>query len=292
MSGFFLTSDNPELAEAREEARKKYEERQRKRAEKEAMKKQFLSTLISTGIGMGVSAIGSRMQQRSALGKIEKRTAGTSNAVKRTGSFFKGYDLESAEGSTVPLPVALQNIQSTKMPPLLKTAIDDSVKKHLANFGAEYYMGPFAPGKGKGGGKISGGYMNRDSVPAFLGGGEYVMNNRAVRKYGLGFMGRLNGGLIPGFQGGGSVGAESPTPLNAQSATNTNNISINISMGGEGSGNKAATAEGNENANLESNKDDKTKGKELSERIRAAVVQVISEEQRVGGSLSSTGKGR
>ena len=35
MSGFFLASDNPELAEAREEARKKYEERQRKKAEKE-----------------------------------------------------------------------------------------------------------------------------------------------------------------------------------------------------------------------------------------------------------------
>jgi hypothetical protein len=146
--------------------------------------------------------------------------------------------------------------------------------------------------KGKGGGKISGGYMNRDSIPAFLGGGEYVMNSRAVRKYGLGFMGRLNGGLVPGFQGGGSVGPESPAPLNAQNATNTNNISINISMGGGGSGNKAATAEGNENANLESNKDDKTKGKELSERIRAAVVKVIAEEQRVGGSLSGTAKGR
>jgi len=105
-------------------------------------------------------------------------------------------------------------------------------------------------------------------------------------------MGRLNGGLIPGFQGGGSVGAESPAPLNAQSATNTNNISINISMGGEGSGNKSGTADGNQNANLESNNDDKTKGKDLSERIRAAVVEVIAEEQRVGGSLSSTGRGR
>jgi len=312
MSGFFLTSDNPELAEAREEARKKYEERQRKKAEKEAMKKQFLSTLISTGIGMGVSAIGSSMQKRSSIGKLQKATAGTPNAVERTGSLLKGYDMKAGEGATAELPKILQNLQQmgtltpqmaanlgfegstpTKMPSVLKRAIDESIQKHLANYGAEHYMGPFAPGKkGKGGGKISGGYINRDSIPAFLSGGEYVMNNRAVRKYGLGFMGRLNGGLIPGFQGGGSVGPESPAPLNAQSATNTNNISINISMGGEGGGNKAGTAEGNENANLESTKDDKTKGKELSERIRAAVVQVISEEQRVGGSLASTGKGR
>jgi len=63
-------------------------------------------------------------------------------------------------------------------------------------------------------------------------------------------------------------------------------------MGGYGKGNKAGTGEGNENANLESNKDDQTKSKELGERIRAAVVQVIAEEQRVGGSLSGTGKGR
>jgi hypothetical protein len=312
MSGFFLASDNPELAEAREEARKKYEERQRKKAEKKAMKQQFISTLISTGIGMGVSAIGSSIQKRSSIGVLQKATAGTPNAVERTGSFFKGYDMKAGEGATAELPKILQNLQAmgtltpqmaanlgfegatpTKMPSVLKRAIDESVQKHLANYGAEHYMGPLAPGKkGKGGGKISGGYMNRDSIPAFLGGGEYVMNNRAVKKYGLGFMGRLNGGLVPGFQGGGSVGAESPAPLNAQSATNTNNISINISMGGDGSGNKAGTAEGNENANLESNKDDKTKGKELSERIRSAVVEVIAEEQRVGGSLSSTGRGR
>lgn len=319
MSGFFLTSDNPELAEAREEARKKYEERQRKKAEKKAMKKQFLSTLISTGIGMGVSAIGSRMQQRSSMGKLEKMTAsaGPEGQLKRTGSFIKGYNLEGSEE-------ALANVSSqkyltktqigdlgldvkpganVKMPRAFKQALHGEIDNRLETFwqGAQGFgrkewkqtYGTQDPTpRGKGPGKISGGYMNRDSIPAFLSGGEYVMNNRAVKKYGLGFMGRLNGGLIPGFQGGGSVGAESPAPLNAQSANNTNNISINISMGGDGSGNKAGTAEGNENANLEGNKDDKTKSKELSERIRSAVVKVIAEEQRVGGSLSSTGKGR
>jgi hypothetical protein len=319
MSGFFLTSDNPELAEAREEARKKYEERQRKKAEKKAMKQQFLSTLISTGIGMGVSAIGSRMQQRSSMGKLEKMTAsaGPEGQLKRTGSFIKGYNLEGSEA-------ALANVSSqkyltktqigdlgldvkpganVKMPRAFKQALHGEIDNRLETFwqGAQGFgrkewkqtYGTQDPTpRGKGTGKISGGYMNRDSIPAFLSGGEYVMNNRAVKKYGLGFMGRLNGGLIPGFQGGGSVGAESPAPLNAQSANNTNNISINISMGGDGSGNKAGTAEGNENANLEGNKDDKTKSKELSERIRSAVVKVIAEEQRVGGSLSSTGKGR
>ena len=324
MSGFFLTSDNPELAEARDEARKKYEERQRKKAEKEAMKKQFLSTLISTGIGMGVSAIGNRMQQRSSVGKMQKMTAGTTNKagesleITRGGNFFKGYTPEGSDAAlaqlrgqkfltgTQAVNLGLDPSKSHKVPKSFKRALNTRIDARLEGaFDQMSFLGTGtdarrnflnihgqAHSKGKGGGKISGGYINRDSIPAFLSGGEYVMNNRAVRKYGLGFMGRLNGGLIPGFQGGGSVGPESPTPLNAQSATNTNNISINISMGGEGGGSKAGTAEGNENANLESTKDDKTKGKELSERIRAAVVQVISEEQRVGGSLTSTGKGR
>ena len=64
-----------------------------------------------------------------------------------------------------------------------------------------------------------------------MAGGEFVMNNRAVRKYGLGFMGRLNGGLIPTMQAGGPV---TPAPLNSQTGANTNNISISVNTGGGG----------------------------------------------------------
>ena len=50
------------------------------------------------------------------------------------------------------------------------------------------------------------GGSNRDSVPALLMGGEYVMNRQATNKYGASFMNRLNRGQISGFQNGGYVG--------------------------------------------------------------------------------------
>ena len=68
-----------------------------------------------------------------------------------------------------------------------------------------------------------------------------------------------------------------------------NNISINVNVGGAGS-NQGSDNTGNKNANEESNRDRATEGKELSERIRAAVLQVIQDEQRLGGSLSKTSR--
>ena len=144
------------------------------------------------------------------------------------------------------------------------------------------------------GGSLSRGFSNRDSVPAYMAGGEFVMNNRAVRKYGLGFMGRLNGGVIPRMQAGGPVaGGAAAAPLNTQSAANTNNISINVSVGGggaSGGGQGGSQSTGNKNADQQSNEDKATQGKELSEKIRSAVVDVIAQEQRLGGSLSKSAR--
>lgn len=55
------------------------------------------------------------------------------------------------------------------------------------------------------GGYISGGSGVKDDVPAMLMSGEYVMNKRAVMKYGTGFMNALNRGSIQGFSSGGYV---------------------------------------------------------------------------------------
>ena len=147
----------------------------------------------------------------------------------------------------------------------------------VTNFGLSY---------NRSGGLISSGFGNKDSVPAFLAGGEYVMNNKAVRKYGLGFMGRLNGGLIPRMQNGGSIGAgQTVPPLSGQSGSTTNNISINVSTGG-GNQNRTADSQGNMNADKQSGDTSGDDAKNLAERIRAAVIQVIQEEQRLGGSLN------
>ena len=55
------------------------------------------------------------------------------------------------------------------------------------------------------GGPINGGSGNKDDVPAMLMGGEYVMNKKAVSKYGSGFMEALNNGSISGYARGGPV---------------------------------------------------------------------------------------
>jgi TP901 family phage tail tape measure protein len=73
----------------------------------------------------------------------------------------------------------------------MKSAVDD-------------ILGSFGVGK-QGGGPISGGSGTKDDVPAMLMGGEFVMNKKAVRKYGMGFMSALNNGSLQGFASGGQV---------------------------------------------------------------------------------------
>jgi hypothetical protein len=55
------------------------------------------------------------------------------------------------------------------------------------------------------GGLISGGSGKKDDVPALLMGGEFVMNKKAVAKYGTSFMSQLNSGTLKKFASGGSV---------------------------------------------------------------------------------------
>jgi hypothetical protein len=54
--------------------------------------------------------------------------------------------------------------------------------------------------------RFANGGANRDNIPALLMGGEYVLNKEATQTYGTEFLNRLNGGKIPTFQDGGTVG--------------------------------------------------------------------------------------
>lgn len=55
------------------------------------------------------------------------------------------------------------------------------------------------------GGKVTGGSGSKDDVPAMLMGGEFVMNKKAVQKYGPDFLNALNNGSIGGYADGGQV---------------------------------------------------------------------------------------
>jgi TP901 family phage tail tape measure protein len=55
------------------------------------------------------------------------------------------------------------------------------------------------------GGKVSGGSGSKDDVPAMLMGGEYVVNKKAVSKYGPKFLEAINNGTLNGYAKGGKV---------------------------------------------------------------------------------------
>jgi TP901 family phage tail tape measure protein len=120
-----------------------------------------------------------------------------------------------------------------------------------------------------------------DSIPAYLTGGEYVVNSKAVRKYGVGGLNRINSGVAR-FQDGGMVDAETGSPSNTSNTSNSN-VSINITV--NASGGKVGDQESDSNS-------EGTEGnaKELSNRIKAVVLDVITTEQRTGGLLDSTKK--
>jgi hypothetical protein len=265
MSGFFLASDNPELMEARGKAREAYQKEQEKRAEKKSLRNAFLSTLASAGVGKLMN-----------MGASAWKDRGTKKFAEQVGGGEKWKDI--------------QGMYANKQEALWAYSGRGPTGGTGANYRVGDYTGAYGPTPQRGG-HIGRGFTNRDSVPAYMAGGEFVMNNRAVRKYGLGYMGRLNGGLIPAMQTGGAVGAEA-APLNAQTAANTNNISINVNVGGGegGSGQGASSSTGNQNASEQSNEDRATQGKELGEKIRGAVLEVIQTEQRLGGSLSSSAR--
>jgi hypothetical protein len=120
-----------------------------------------------------------------------------------------------------------------------------------------------------------------DSIPAYLSGGEYVVNSRAVRKYGVGGLNRINSGVAR-FAEGGMVGDNQSESNNTSNST-ANNISINITVNANGNG---------MNKEEKDNKGEGTEGpvNDFSNRIKAVVLEVISTEQRTGGLLDSTKK--
>jgi TP901 family phage tail tape measure protein len=120
-----------------------------------------------------------------------------------------------------------------------------------------------------------------DTIPAYLSGGEYVVNSKAVRKYGVGGLNRINSGVAR-FAEGGMVGDNQSESNNTSNST-ANNISINITVNANGNG---------MNKEEKDNKGEGTEGpvNDFSNRIKAVVLEVISTEQRTGGLLDSTKK--
>ena len=133
--------------------------------------------------------------------------------------------------------------------------------------------GFFGKGKRQEGGSInynSGGFVPHgsrlsDTIPAMLTGGEYVMNNKAVAKYGLGTMNAMNAGGLS-------------TSSTTNNSTNNNATSISVSVDRSGKSEYGAQT-------TSYNKDDIVISKEMAQQINALVLKRVVDEKRYGGEL-------
>ena len=129
------------------------------------------------------------------------------------------------------------------------------------------------------GGFISDGSGTKDDVPAMLTQGEYVIRRGVVNRLGVDFFDRLNqSGSVKMYASGGSVGSpSSPSAPSAPVSTvmnsgNSTAISINVASSGESNTQKKGNGD---------NKGDD----ELARLLRSAVIEVLQDQQRIGGVL-------
>ena len=198
-----------------------------------------LNAGLNTGLIGAGSAVGSfsKFSPGSQLSNIFNRS-GFSSSIGKAG-FFKNI-LQPAYNST--------------------TGILASGKHQVGGY-IGYNSGGFVPH----GSRLS------DTIPALLTGGEYVMNNSAVKKYGLGTMNMMNAGA---FQGGGSNSTSSSNTNNTNN--NATNISINVDRNGR-------SVYGANNSSYEST--DIMFSKKMAKQINNIVVKSMSNEKRYGGEL-------
>ena len=128
----------------------------------------------------------------------------------------------------------------------------------------------------------------RDTVPAMLTAGEWVVPKETVDLYGLGFMNKLNKGNVQHFAEGGYVGprggGETPSSGGGSASSVNNDFTINVNVTNEG-GTSVEGVPGERDQNTQGGLEENERNKELGVRIKGAVVQEIVLQKRPGGLL-------
>ena len=126
------------------------------------------------------------------------------------------------------------------------------------------------------GGMVNGGSGVRDDVPAMLTGGEFVLNNRATKKLGMSNLNRLNSGDTGSQQGSSDLTQALISKLDelisATEKTGGDSVVVNVS---------GTDTQGEKNESSKSSNE-----RDLQRKIKAAVLEVITQEKRLGGSLN------
>jgi hypothetical protein len=239
----FGKENNPEYQKYLERIREEQAKKDAKKAQRSALIRSLIGTALTTGLMMGI------------------------------GSLAKGMGPKGAGGASAPKGPGVDK------PADLGYGVGSSSTTSLAIGTGGQTGGLFSGKRFANGGYLPYGNRLNDSIPALLSGGEYIVNSKAVRKYGVGGLNRINSGVAR-FQDGGLVGDVAKTNANTESST-SNNVSVNITVNAtDGKAqNEQSSADGG---------DDKNRA--LGNKIKEVVLQVITNEQRTGGLLDSTKK--
>jgi phage-related protein len=169
-------------------------------------------------IGAAFSSVASSIF--STLGSIIGRATAAANAIRD--AFTSAFD-------------ALADSISSLVQKILSW-LDSIIAKAAAAAGA---VANALAGGGGGSGHARGGLIRgpgtatSDSIPAWLSNNEFVMSARAVRKFGVAAMARMNAGLAPGFARGGLVNSSLLAAASAKGGNNGPMRVINLNIGGE-----------------------------------------------------------
>jgi TP901 family phage tail tape measure protein len=259
--------------------------------DKKARKKQLQSAIISAVISSALSYAGTSM-------KVGAANASAAGGSKFAGAFMgsggKGGLFNIAKGAGTSFTTSAKALEYAKIAPLIsnlpaqitKQAFTGSTKSLSSSnlslpkaiSGNANFINPLLPQLKASGGLISGGSNIRDDVPAMLTGGEFVLNNRATQRIGVQNLNQLNNGQSVGGEGASSEMTQALISkldelIQATQNSSSENVVVNVSSN-ESDGQNQQNPAGAE--------------KELHKKIRQAVLDVIAQEKRLGGSLEKS----
>jgi len=259
--------------------------------DKKARKKQLQSAIISAVISSALSYAGTSM-------KVGAANASAAGGSKFAGAFMgsggKGGLFNIAKGAGTSFTTSAKALEYAKIAPLIsnlpaqitKQAFTGSTKSLSSSnlslpkaiSGNANFINPLLPQLKASGGLISGGSNIRDDVPAMLTGGEFVLNNRATQRIGVQNLNQLNNGQSVGGEGASAEMTQALISkldelIQATQNSSSENVVVNVSSN-ESDGQNQQNPMGAE--------------KELHKKIRQAVLDVIAQEKRLGGSLEKS----
>lgn len=118
-----------------------------------------------------------------------------------------------------------------------------------------------------------------DTVPTMLSGGEFVVNRAAAQNIGASNLQSLNAGTATVVGGGSNSNDDIISKLNEliEVTKSKENVMVNVSNGpGQDSQNSSSASQQNSPSNTQ---------KILNKKIKDAVIQILENEKRLGGSL-------